>query len=337
MTESTAGTRKTADLQMQRLIDGHASGWHENRRVGRCPECRDVPREVIHEPFRPSQNQTALTEAFAGIKLDIETCSICYANRGVSDHHLVFRSAGGEEGPTLPVCLRCHNCFHDRHWFPELTPEGLFVNNAEGELIWRLLRWPIAADAGEFVQMLDNVSDATRSMPELAAAMLPWEMSEVFASLRSLGDSAWKSQSRMAGEVWRYRLPHLKPSDRIDAIADRFSLRKSQCYNLVSLDNCFPAEKSNVLDETPLSMGTVLEAARSTEPEKWLKHAEQRKMDHPQYSRQDLREDIIRAGERKQPPAETEPAGPKMVWGKCQGCGAVNWFERLPVGAGLEE
>lgn len=290
---------------------------------------RRLGSEVEYVPFRPSQNQADVTEAITGVKMDLECCVFCGAVRGVGDHHVVFRSHGGEDGPTVPVCQRCHDKVHDRYWFPELTEEGIFLNDPEGQVIWRLLRWPLPGEPGAFVQQLDGIADVMKLMPEVAPALLSWQAVEVFNSLRDVGESGWRAQTRLIGEMHAYRLPHLKGPEKIEALCATFGIRRSQAHNYISLAREFGA--STIMDETPLSMGFLIEATKAKNPEGWVKHAEDRKAQHPQYSRDDLKREIITAGDRVWPPAE-EPKVTR-VWTMCTNCGKPGWNEKLPVGA----
>lgn len=289
-----------------------------------------IDAELEREPFRPSQGQTAITEAITGVKLDLESCVFCGAVRGVGDHHVVFRSHGGEDGPTVPVCQACHGRIHDRAWYPVLSEDGLFVLDApEGEVIWRLLRWPLGGEPGLFVQQLDEIADVMKLMPTVAPALLPYQAVEVFNSLRDVGESGWRAQTHLIGEMYAYRLPALKPPERIEALCSTFGIKRSQAHNYVTLDRVFG--ETAILDETTLSMGYLIEATKAKNPEGWVKHAEDRKAQHPQYSRDDLKQEIIAANDRVWPPAEE----PKVmrVWAKCSSCGVAAWMEKLPVGA----
>ncbi len=99
--------------------------------------------EIEREPIRRSQRQTQITEAMTGVRLDLELCGVCSRSRGVGDHHLEFRSQGGEEGPTIPICIDCHGRIHAREWFLEIVSDGLEILDREGDLIWRLKKWPL--------------------------------------------------------------------------------------------------------------------------------------------------------------------------------------------------
>jgi len=292
--------------------------------------------DIEREPIRPWQSGTDVTEAMTGVRLDLEMCAICTRVRGVGDHHIIFRSAGGHEGPTLPACDVCHGRVHDREWTVVIEESGLSLTDREGQVIWRLQRWPLPGEPGEFVQLLDRVTQATKLMPEMAPALLPWQAAEVFRALKEVGEGGWRGQCRLAGELYRWRMPGLSGPEKVDALCGLFDLRRSQSYDLLQVASAF--QGSDALEETPLSMGYAIEAARSTDPEKWLHVAEERKAEHKAYSRDDLKVEIIKAEERKWPASDVTPEGERLPpvqkrWGKCRGCSRVGWFDLLPVGS----
>jgi len=246
------------------------------------------------------------------------------------DHHC---SHGGHEGAVLPACVKCHDRIHAREWHLKVSKEdGLEVYDAEGTLIWRLKRWPLPGEAGDLVHLLDRLVEVERLMPDLAPALLPWQAVEVFNGLRTSCDSGWRAQMRLIGEFWEYRLPGISQGEKVAVLCELFSLRRSQVYSHLQVHEAFRV--SSALDTTPLSMRYAVEAARSEHPEEWLGVAEERKMLHPSFSSDDLKQEIIRAEDRTNPlesrlPSETV----KRVYGKCSECGAIGWHEKLPVGS----
>lgn len=290
--------------------------------------------EIEREPLHAAQKQIAIAEALTGLEIDVDRCVVCSQVRGLGLHHAVFKSKGGKEGPVVPLCLRCHENVHQHEWTLTLEADGLFLYDREGEVVFRLLRWPLPGEAGQLVEMLDRVSEVEKLMPELAPALPTWQAVEVFNSLRSCYDSGWRAQTRLIGEFYSYRMPGVAPADKVALLCDLFGLRRSQLYSYLQVHSAF--RESPALEGTRLSMGYAIEAARSQHPEKWLEVAEDRKNVHPSFSRDDLRQEIIRAGDRArplEPSGEPETPTVKHVWGRCSHCGAIDWHEKLPVGS----
>lgn len=317
----------------KRKPKGDATGAADSGSAGAAEGLPGSKEEAVtREPFRPAQDQVAITEELTGVRLDLELCGVCSRNRGVGDHHIVFRSKGGHEGPTIPVCETCHRKIHMHEWTLELLERGMQLLDREGTVIWRLMAWPLAGEPGEFVQLLDRVTDATKLMPEIAPALLPWQAVEVFNSLRALGEGGWRAQTRLIGEMYQYRMPGWSGPEKVEALARFFTIRRSQAYNHLQIATAF--RESTLLDDTQLSMGYVLEASRTEEPDAWLRLAQQRKVDHPAFSRDDLKEEIVKAGARKwEPSPAVAEAAQKMVYAECSHCGTVGWHKKLPIGS----
>ena len=288
-----------------------------------------MPDEIEREPVRPSQRQVEVTEAMTGVRLDLELCAICTRVRGVGDHHIVFRSQGGKEGPTMPCCVDCHGKVHDGKWTVELDEDGIYLLERE-EVVWRLKRWPLPGEPGDLVQLLDRTNEVLKLMPEVAPALLPWQAAEVFRGLREVGEGGWRAQTRLIGEMYAWRMPGWSSPDKVEALCNLFGLRRSQVYNHVSVAEGF--EGNPVLEETQLSMGYAIEAARTDDPAAWMRVAEERKLEHPSFSRDDLKVEIVKAGARRSEPDAVPPEAPK-VWAKCEECGHVGFMEKLPVGS----
>lgn len=46
-------------------------------------------------------------------------CQVCGSRYQVSNHHVIFRSQGGENMPRLPLCKTCHHYIHCHPTFRE--------------------------------------------------------------------------------------------------------------------------------------------------------------------------------------------------------------------------
>ena len=291
--------------------------------------------ETTREPLHPAQDQLRVTEELTGIALEEHLCGVCTRVRGVGLHHIVFRSRGGHEGPVIPLCLACHSNLHaEGIWELDLLEDGMrIVEKETGEIVWRLMRWPFEGGPGEFVGLLDRVMEVERLMPQIAPALLPWQAAEAYQALKGVQDGGWRAQMHLVRELHDWRLPGRPPGERIEAICSLLGIRRSQVYSYLNVAKAF--EGSSALDETPLGMSYLVEAAKTEEPEAWLRLAEERKSQHPSFSRDDLRQEIVLAGAVKETPklGREETPATVHVWGRCPDCGTVGWKEKLPVGS----
>lgn len=44
------------------------------------------------------------------------TCASCGVNADTHEHHLVPRAQGGDDGPTVHLCIPCHASVHGQTW-----------------------------------------------------------------------------------------------------------------------------------------------------------------------------------------------------------------------------
>ena len=332
-----------ASRRTTELSSGEAAAVPLERPPGRAEESGSkglsgAPAATLRrEPLIEGQYQIGIIEELTGLEIQVELCSICCGLRGISLHHVVWRSHGGLRGTVLPLCLNCHERIHRREWEVVLDDDGMHVIDLEtGEIIWRLKRWPkemegIAASAGDFIHLLDEVGEVTKQMAIIAPALKPDEAVEVYRALRDLGENGWKAQCRLIGEMHEHRLPGKSDAEKIEALSGAFGLRRSQLYSLLTVYRSFA--ESPIFDTSTLSQRYFVEASRAAEPEAWIALAQERKLTMPSFSSQDLAQEIRIAGARRAAPAAEAPVAPIMVWAKCSSCGVVGFHEKLPVGS----
>lgn len=293
-----------------------------------------MSEEIERVLIRPSQSNLEVTTALTGIVPDPHMCNLCTGTvRGIGDHHITFRGRGGKAGPVLPLCVNCHINLHEGHWMLYASERGLELEDEEtGEIIWRLLRYPFDGQPGDVVQALDSVTELQKRMPEIAPALMTWQALEVYRALKEVGSQGWRATARLITEMYHYRTPGLAAGDKIEAIMRFFDLRKAQCYNYLNVIEAFGDVPE--FEETPLSMEMLVEASRTEEPVAWLHVAEERKTEHPTFSRGDFRQEINKAGAAK---AKVEDGGgeakPAIVYALCKHCGKADWMEKQPVGS----
>jgi hypothetical protein len=44
----------------------------------------------------------------ASLRYPVDDCFACGLTRPCEQHHVIPRASGGEDGPTVPLCLSCH-------------------------------------------------------------------------------------------------------------------------------------------------------------------------------------------------------------------------------------
>lgn len=292
--------------------------------------------EPISEPIRLSQRQTKITELLTGIlPIDLERCVICEQHKGVGDHHLIFRSHGGEEGPTVPACQRCHaNVHENKVWLLQAKAgEGLFVIDiATEEVIWRRLTWPLKVEPGEFVRVFDTARDVQKSIVQIAGALPAAHKAELFRSLSAVEEGGWRAKVRLVDEHLRYGTPGLTPGQKIDTVMDLFEISRPQAYNYKKIAETY--RETDALERAELTQREFLTAADTTDPERWVNIAQERKLQDRNFTSDDLKEEAIIANEWK-PDADGNVPEPRdrKGYGECPECGKTGYFKLLPIGS----
>lgn len=69
-----------------------------------------TPRPVTPAPKEPVAEW--LRGAMSGTTSVTPWCQVCGSTDGLEQHHVVRRSQGGKDGPTLTLCRRCHADVH---------------------------------------------------------------------------------------------------------------------------------------------------------------------------------------------------------------------------------
>jgi hypothetical protein len=134
------------------------------------------------------------------------TCAACGASGELHEHHLIPRSQGGIDLPTVMLCIPCHEAVHGRR-FPvnhrELTIAGLRAAKARGVKLGNPN--PIAgtrAAAAKAGQAASRNAErrAVGLMPHIARAREPTG----YATLAEIAEklSAWGIKTTGGSDVW---------------------------------------------------------------------------------------------------------------------------------------
>ena len=61
-------------------------------------------------------------------------CCVCGRTGPLHAHHVIFRSQGGEDGPTVPLCPDCHAHVHLRTLYIAESGEGFTWTRVDADL-----------------------------------------------------------------------------------------------------------------------------------------------------------------------------------------------------------
>jgi hypothetical protein len=158
------------------------------------------------------------------------------------------------------------------------------------------------------------------SDPDLAACTND-ELVTLFRKLQASARRNWQTRVMIIGEL----ASRLEGSarERCKAIAGMVGVSEPYCRQLYKVSQTYDGA---TLAETKVKPSTVIAAAYSPAPERWLKRAESEK----------LREvDVWRKTRAEKNGHQEAPDGPseQTVYARCRTCGNAGWHQLLPAPA----
>lgn len=251
-------------------------------------------------------------------------CEICSASRQLEVHHLVPKRMGGSSRPEIEadankviLCRSCHAKITEQRWRIERDETELSVRDVASET--RVMRRLYDRDfsASTYFDQLNLLEPQLglllQGIPYLSDAQLV----DLFAFLRSLGQSTWQIQ---AAVLWEAKHRSVYGDRAWEAMGQSFGIGWRQAYNLARVwETFFLGEENqfcNQLQNWPLQEVTwYIVASETEEPRFWLSYAEDRKAEQPNYSIADFRDEIDLAGAKREAPPE--PAAPASEGNRC--------------------
>ena len=209
---------------------------------------------------------------------------------------------GGTKNPAvqdvsnlLTLCRKCHRNIHEGRWQLIRSSKGVRITDTStGAQVMRRLQNP-DLDVPSLLQLL-NVAEG--SLSEILEA-LPYfsdeQLVEAYEYAGSLGKRSWLVQAAILYEAQKRST---YGEQTLEAVARRFSigLRQAQKYALVwkTFFGRENEEESVNIDAIMLDEPSwyVVAATETSEPEKWLAYAQDRKAGDPRYSVAGFRRDI---------------------------------------------
>ena len=231
-----------------------------------------------------------------------DNCEICGRNQGLDRHHVVLVHMGGSKNPSvqnasniLTLCRDCHRNLHEGRWQLIRSPKEIRITDTStGAQVMRRLTNP-GLDVSSLLQLLNvaegSLSDILEALPYFSDEQLV----EAYEYAGSLGKRSWLVQAAILYEAQKRSI---YGEQTLEAVARRFSigLRQAQKYALVwkTLFSLGNEEESVNIDAIMLDEPSwyVVATTETSEPEKWLAYAQDRKAGDPRYSVAGFRRDI---------------------------------------------
>ena len=215
------------------------------------------------------------------------------------------------EDNLITLCRTCHRNLHEGGWVLERSPHLLrLVDRQSGDEIMRR-HYDHDFDPAAFLDLLNRLDVSLDQAVHLVRYLDDEQLVEAFRGARSLGKRAWLLEAAILYEAQRRSVY----GDRaLESIARRFeiSLRQAQKYALVwRLFFARDGENGEHEEANPELIETedvnvdaffleepswyVVAATESTDAQRWLAYAQDKKAESPRYSISDFRGDIQRA------------------------------------------
>ena len=242
-------------------------------------------------------------------------CAICGTLGDPDTHHVVHRSMGGADGPTLSLCRRCHDNAHPEKqgsgWTLSLSDDVLYVLDGDTILVERPLTFPEGWDEGLFIAQL---SQAPRQLQDLSAGFRFLSDEGIRAAAEALGELVqvgWVLRARLFRTAL-LRTPYGGKADKLREIARLFGLERSQAYKEARAIEL--AEKYEVVhDMDKLTPDAILLAETSGDPEAAMTLLLDRRVANPAYSMSQFKEELKRDN--------LDSLNPTPAWCVCPTCG----------------
>ncbi len=233
-------------------------------------------------------------------------CTICGTKRDLDRHHVTSRGMGGSKNPTvladnnlMTLCRTCHRNIHEGGWTLEHSPSLVRVVDRRNDTeIMRRYRDP-NFDAGRFLGALNLMESSLVAALGGVIYLSDEQLVEAFQASRSIGKRAWLIQAAILYEAQRRSV---YGDQTVKAIARSFgvSLNMAEKYARVWREFFVEAEREEIFNVEEIFLDEpswyVVAATESSEPQRWLAYAQDKKAESPRYSISDFRGDIQRAG-----------------------------------------
>ena len=203
-----------------------------------------------------------------------------------------------DESNLMTLCRSCHRNLHEGRWELVRSPEGIWVfDKHTGELVMRRLYNP-EVDPPSLFDMLNVAEDSLSRLFEALPYLTDDQLKEAFAYASSFGKRSWLVQAAILYEA-QQRSTY---GDRtLEALGRGFEISQRQAQKYALEWKVFFAgdggEEYVNIDAFSLDRPSwyIVAATETSDPEKWLAYAQDRKEEDPRYSVTAFRRDILQS------------------------------------------
>lgn len=186
-------------------------------------------------------------------------CYLCAA-AAVEPHHLILRSQGGADGPTIELCRPCHDHFTQEKWELRLDADGIWiVDKATGEIIFRRL---LGVDGREAFDSLHLAREALECVPQFIPFLDNEQLVVLFRELRDVGKRGWAAQCAIIAEAITYRFVRGTKIERAKALAADLGVSVPTLYDYAGAWLTFGERLGQLVEAFDGRTSYIVEAAR---------------------------------------------------------------------------
>jgi len=217
-------------------------------------------------------------------------CWLC-PNIAGPPHHIIYRSRGGAEGPTIALCQSCHDAITEERWDMTLTEAALtVVDKATGEIRYRRL---LGETGHDIFGIVHTARETLGLLPKYVPYLDDDELIALFRLLKDAGNAGWAATCAIVHEAMTYRMVRGSRTEKALAVASALRISRPSVYDMLRLHETYGERLPELAEEVPKSQ--LLLAARTDNPTEWAEHAVSRRLEG-RYSYRQMFADIEQSG-----------------------------------------
>jgi len=189
----------------------------------------------------------------------------------VEEHHVINRSQGGGDGPTVYLCPECHSQFTAERWQMWLDDAGLWVaDKATGEVLWRRL---MGIDGKDAFIALHVARESLEALPGYIPYLDDQQLAALFRELSDVGKRGWSVQCGIVFEALSYRFVHGTKMERAKALASALGVSVPTLYDYAGVWDKFHNRLPELVEAFGGRTSYIVEAARHDDADELVDHA----------------------------------------------------------------
>lgn len=215
----------------------------------------------------------------------------------MSEHHIVWRSRGGTDGPTIAICNECHAILNGEKqggaaWdVVEYSATAVVVaDRHSGEVVIERY-FDSAFDQGDYIASLDHIEGHLADALEDAKYLDEEGLNAAWQATRHFSKGIWIYQAELI--YWAVKhIPYGDKTRKVAAVAKEMGFGRSKGMELLQLREALPGLSAHAESLVTDKPSLLREAVRSPEPERAFELLEERLIAQPDVSVRAFRDQL---------------------------------------------